>query len=184
VSETRVRMTANDLLSLPDDGKHYELVEGELIEMSPAGGEHGFVAGRAFLRLGTFIEQSELGGAVFAAETGFHIAHDPDTVRAPDVAYVGEARLAQARVAGFPRLVPDLVVEVVSPGDSASEVQAKVDDWLRAGAQLVWVMYPTLRSMVVHLPGGEARVLHADDELRGEPVLPGFSRRVADFFQR
>jgi Uma2 family endonuclease len=182
MAKTRALMTADQLLRLPDTGPRYELVAGELIEMAPPGGEHGYVANRAQYRLNLFLDQHGLGGAVFAAETGFRIRRDPDTVRGPDAAYVAQERLAQARVAGYPDLAPDLVVEVVSPGDTASEIHTKVMEWLGAGTRLVWVLYPRGRSVVVHRPGGEARVLQADEVLDAEPVLPGFSCRVADLF--
>ena len=182
MAETSVRMTAEDLLRLPDTGKHYELIAGELQEMPPAGGEHGYVAGSVLHRLRSFLENSRIGGALFAAKTGFCIIRDPDTVRAADVAYVAQARLPQARVPEYPELAPDIVVEVVSPSDTASEVQAKVDDWLRAAAQLVWVLYPASQSATVYRPSGEARVLHADDDLDGEPVLPAFSCRLGGLF--
>lgn len=180
MAETRTRMTADDLFRLPESGKRYELVAGELVEMAPPGGEHGYVAARVLYHLSAFIAQHNVGGAVFAAETGFQIARDPDVVRAPDVAYVAEPRLSQARVPGYPTLAPDLVVEVVSPNDTAEQVHAKVEDWLRAGTQLVWVLYPATRSAVSYRPDGEARVLHEADTLSGEPVLPGFSCRLAD----
>ncbi len=182
MTETRTRLTADEFLRLPNNAMRHELVAGELIEMVPPGGEHGYVGGRALFRLGLFVEQSGVGGAVFAAETGFRIARDPDTVRAPDAAYVSQGRLGQARVAGYPEMAPDLVVEVVSPGDTASEVQEKVQEWLRAGSQLVIVLYPQQRSAVVYRAGGIAQVLSPGDTLTGDPVLPGFSCPLADFF--
>jgi Uma2 family endonuclease len=129
-----------------------------------------------------FVEQSGIGGAVFAAETGFKIDHDPDTVRTPDVAYVGPERLAEARVRGFPTIAPDLAVEVVSPNDTRAEVREKVADWLRAGVRLVWTLYPASRSATVHEPDAEPRTLQADDTISGDPALPGFTCRVADLF--
>jgi Uma2 family endonuclease len=160
-----------------------ELIAGELHEMPPAGGEHGFVGGRALGQLQLFLDQhSEIGGGLFAAETGFRLARDPDTVRAPDVAYVGAERLARARVPGFPELAPDLVVEVVSPNDTAAEVQRKMDEWIAAGVSLAWVMYPSTRSVMVYGPNGDIRQLHANDMLDGESVLPGFRCRVGDMF--
>jgi Uma2 family endonuclease len=182
MAETRTLMTADQLLRMPNDGWRYELVAGELRRMAPAGGEHGYVGIRATRLLDRFIEKEQLGGSLFAAETGFRIFTSPDTVRAADVAYVGPERLDQARVRGYPNFAPDLVVEVVSPGDTASEVHEKVMEWLEAGARLVWALYPRTRSVVVHRPGGEARVLRADDTLDAEPVLPGFSCRVGDLF--
>jgi Uma2 family endonuclease len=183
MTATGIRMTADELMCLPDRGKRYELIAGELHEMAPAGGEHGYVAIETAYRLRDFLAQHpEVGGAFFGAETGFRIARDPDTVRAPDVAYVAAARLPQARVRGYPELAPDLVVEVVSPNDTAGEIQAKVDEWLQAGARLVWVLYPSTRSATAYQADGTAQLLHADDSLHGEPVLPGFVCRLGDLF--
>jgi Uma2 family endonuclease len=177
-------MTADELLRLPHDGWRYELIDGELHRMAPAGGEHGFVGGTALRRLGTFLDQHpEVGGALFAAETGFRLSRDPDTVRAPDVAYITQERLPLARVPGYPEMAPDLLVEVVSPNDTAAEIQSKVDEWLRAGAQIVWVLYPTNRTAMVYGTDGAARLLHADDTLHGEPALPGFTCRLGDLFE-
>ena len=137
MAATGIRMTAEELFALPDNGMRRELVAGELIEMPPAGGDDGYVGVRAVHRLAASLERHpEVGGALFAAETGFRIARDPDTVRAPDVAYVREERIAKARVRGFPNLAPDLVVEVVSPNDTAAEIQQKIGEWLAAGVRL------------------------------------------------
>ncbi len=182
MAETRTHMTADELLRLPDTGMRYELADGELIEKPPAGGEHGFTGGRAHVELGWAIKRLGLGGAVFTSDTGFRLSRDPDTVRAADVAYVAEPRLARARVPGYTELAPDLVVEVVSPGDTGPEVQAKVDGWLRGGTRLAWALDPATRSAVVHEPGVPPRVLYADDTLHGEPVVPGFACRVGDLF--
>jgi Uma2 family endonuclease len=181
--QTGTRMTAEELLRLPDDGKRYELVAGELHAMPPAGGEHGFIGGRASRRIGRFLdEHPDVGGEICTSDTGFRLARNPDTVRAPDAAYVSAERLPMALVRGYPEMAPDLVVEVVSPSDTASEVQAKVGEWLRAGSRLVWVLYPATRTAMTYQPDGAARVLHADDTLTGEPVLPGFACRVGELF--
>jgi Uma2 family endonuclease len=183
MTATGLRMTADDLLRLPSNGKRYELVDGELREMSPAGADHGFVALEAAFRLRLFLaEHPEIGGRLFAAGTGFRLTRDPDTVRAPDVAYVAADQLARARVPGYPDLAPDLVVEVVSPNDTASEIQAKIDQWLQAGARLAWVIYPATRTATVYRPDGTAQLLHEADALSGESVLPGFTCRLGDLF--
>jgi Uma2 family endonuclease len=183
MTATGISMTADELLALPDNGVRRELVAGELHEMPPAGGDHGYVAIEAAYRLRFYLEtHPEIGGGLFAAETGFRLTRDPDTVRAPDVAYVREERLSEARVRGFPELAPDLVVEVVSANDCAGEIQQKTDEWLRAGVLLVWVLYPTTRSAMAYQADGSVVLLHADDALHGEPVLPGFSCRVGDLF--
>ena len=183
MTATGIRMTADELLRLPDNGMRRELIAGELHEMPPAGGDHGYVGLEIAYRLRHFLAQNpEVGGGFFAAETGFRLTRDPDTVRAPDVAYVDEARLAQARARGYPELAPNLVVEVVSPNDTAGEIQQKTEEWLRAGVQIVWVLYPETRSAMAYQADGSVALLHADDTLHGEPVLPGFSCRVDDLF--
>jgi Uma2 family endonuclease len=183
MTDTGLKMTADDLMRLPDRGVRYELIAGELHEMPPAGGEHGFVGGRASRRLGAFLDQHpDVGGELFISEAGFRVARNPDTVRAPDLAYVAAERVLQARVPGYVDLAPDLAVEVVSPNDTTGEIQAKVDEWLRAGSRLVWVLYPSTQTAMSYQPDGAARLLHAEDILTGEPVLPGFRCRVGDLF--
>jgi Uma2 family endonuclease len=173
-------LTADDLLRMTDDGMRHELIRGELRSMPPAGGEHGYVAGEILGHTREFVRQDQLG-FVFAAETGFHIESDPDTVRAPDVAFVSTERLA-GPAKGYPALAPDLAVEVVSPGDSRREVDAKARYWLRCGSRMVWVVFLSPRSARVYRPGQEAQVLTENDTIDGGDVLPGFSCRVADFF--
>ena len=175
-------MTAEDLLELPADHMRHELVEGELRTMSPAGGEHGRVALAIGARILQHVDEHSLGLA-FAAETGFVLRRRPDTVRAPDVAFVAVDRLAQGAGRGFPELAPDLVVEVVSPSDRASEVAEKAAMWLDAGVRLVWVVDPQARLAAVHHPGGLVTVLREDAVLDGEDVLPGFRLPLAPLFE-
>jgi Uma2 family endonuclease len=171
--QTHVPMTAQELAELPDDGTRHELVEGVLRTMTPAGGEHGRTGARLLVRMGAFVERERLG-ELFTAETGFLLRRDPDTVRAPDVAFVRTECAPQARVPGFPALAPDLVAEVVSPSDRAVEVAGKALAWLDAGVRLVWVVDPQNRTVTVHRPGGTT-VLRGTDQLSGEDVLPGFA---------
>lgn len=166
-------MTAEQVYELPEDGTRRELVEGVLQTMSPAGGEHGRIAARLLIRVGVFVQAQRLG-EVFAAETGFVLGRGPDTVRAPDVAYVRGERVPQARISGFPPLAPDLVAEVVSPHDRAVDVTKKALAWLDAGVRVVWVVDPDNRTVTVHRPGG-ASVLRGSDVLRDEDVLSGFA---------
>ena len=150
--------------------------------MTPAGGRRGRVAHRVGLVIGNHVLDRGLG-RVFAAETGFLLRRDPDTVRAPDVAFVSGERLGTGEIpAGFLEMAPDLAVEVVSPGDSATAVQAKVDDWLAAGTRLVWVVDPGARSVTVHRPAGAAAVVPEAGTLDGAPVFPDFRVRVRDLF--
>lgn len=187
VSVAKTSVTADELSALSArlsaEGKRTELVRGDLIVMAPAGGRHGQVAHTFALFIGMHVRDRDLG-RVFAAETGFVLRRNPDTVRAPDVALVAAERLGTAETpAGFLDLAPDLAVEVVSPGDSAAAVRAKVRDWLEAGTQLVWVAYPETRSVAVHRRGCPDEVLHEADVLRGDPVLEGFTVRVRDLFE-
>jgi Uma2 family endonuclease len=112
---------------------------------------------------------------VFAAETGFQLATDPDTVRAPDVAFVARDRLPLSGTTGYPALAPDLAVEVLSPGDRPGEVLTKVADWLSAGTRLVWVVDPERRMARVYRRDGSESILAVDGVLEGEDVLPGFA---------
>ena len=150
MTETGTRMTAEELLRLPENGKRYELVGGELREMVPAGARHGDVAMTLGILLGQHVRAERLG-RVLAAETGFRISRDPDTVRAPDVSFVSRERVPPGGPPdGYWELAPDLAVEVVSPNDTAAEVQSKAQMWLESGVRLVWVVYPDTRSVVVH----------------------------------
>jgi len=158
-----------------------ELVRGELITMTPAGFDHGRVANRISVRVGSFVEQNSLG-IVATAEAGFQIGHDPDTVRAPDVAFVAAARVPAAGCPAFFQGPPDLAVEILSPSDRASEVLAKVQDWLKSGCQAVWLLDPQSRTVAVHRSGREVLVLGESEALSGGDLLPGFSVAVAEIF--
>jgi Uma2 family endonuclease len=161
--------------------QHCELIAGELVMMSPAGFDHGRFALRIGAALDSFVTLRRLG-VVVGAETGFQIARDPDTVRAPDVAFVRAERIPSGGVKGFFQGPPDLAVEVVSPGDRMSEVTAKAQDWLRAGCLLVWVVDPETQNVSIYRSGREVAVVTESDALTGEDVLPGFSTPVRDFF--
>jgi len=158
-----------------------ELVRGELIMMTPAGFEHGCVEAVLAGILRDFVKTRGTG-RVTGAETGFQIARNPDTVRAPDVAFVRAERVPAALPRGFFPGPPDLAVEVLSPDDRAGEVLAKVRDWLEAGCRAVWVVDPKTRTVSVHDSPNRALILAATDTLSGGDVLPGFSVPGAEIF--
>jgi Uma2 family endonuclease len=175
-------ITAEELSSLPDDGYRYELVRGELRKMPPAGGDHGSTAMNIAGPLHQYIRSHKLG-QVFAAETGFVLGRNPDTVRAPDVAFVRRERIeAVGKVSGYWPGAPDLAVEVISPGDLYTEVAEKVADWLAAGTALVWVVDPRRRTVTIHAGTTQMRTLSIEDTLDGEPVVPGWRLDVVDIF--
>jgi Uma2 family endonuclease len=176
-----VPMTSEQLLELPDDGWRYELRRGELIRMSPTGAVHGDVTGELSARMRLYAREHRLG-RVFGAETGFRLSAAPDTVRAPDVAFVHTERLAGGVPEGYFEGAPDIAVEVVSPSDRAADVREKVAEYLAAGSQLVWVVYPRLRGVSVFRADGSTGELTASDVLVGEDVLPGFRCPVNDLF--
>lgn len=179
--------TAKDLWVLShlpeNEGKHLELSEGMLIEMSPAGGKHGGIAMRIAAAVFSFVNNHQLGH-VTAAETGYILFNNPDgkdTVRAPDVGFITRANLPKGLPDGYVPAVPDLAVEVVSPGDDADEVQLKVSEYLKHGTKLVWVAYPKSKTVMTHTKT-EVRTLSIDDTLDGGDVLTGFMLPVKDIF--
>ena len=175
--------TAEELFHLPTVGRRLELVKGKVYEMAPAGGRHGYTAMNTGIIIGGHVRANGLG-RVFAAETGFILRRDPDTVRAPDVAFVAQSRLSVDDIPdSFIELVPDLVVEVVSPGDTRREVQEKIEDWLRAGVRLVWAIYPVTRTATVHRSRDDITHLTENDMLDGEDVVPGFTCRLGEMFE-
>ena len=166
-------MTAEDLLTLPDDGMRHELINGELRTMAPAGGPHGSDGMRIVAPVSSHVYANDLGWA-FLAETGFVLRRDPDTVRAPDFAFIRADRWPEEGLPeGYVTIPPDLVLEVVSPGDTATEVREKVDEWLRFGVGAVWVLYPGPR-MDVYLGDGRVQTYGPEDEVDGGEALPGF----------
>jgi Uma2 family endonuclease len=175
-------MTAQELLEYRHEPYRQELVGGRLYEMEPPGAEHGRVAMVIGALLYEHVERAGLGVA-FASEVGFHLASEPDTVRAPDVAFIARERVPGT---GIPRGYwpgpPDLAVEVISPNDRASAVEAKALDWLGAGTRAVVVVDPRLLTAMVYRARHDIRILTADEPLELGDVVPGWSPLVGEFF--
>jgi Uma2 family endonuclease len=175
-------MTAEELLRYRHEPYRQELIEGRLHEMEPTGAEHGVVEGRIYALLARHVDAANLG-TTFVGDVGFQIASEPDTVRAPDVAFVARERVAATGIPrGFWPGPPDLAVEVVSPGDTHSEVQGKALQWLAAGARAVVAVDPPRRTATVYRARDDIRVLDADEQLDLGDVVPGWSPRVGAFF--
>ncbi len=174
-------VTAGELLQIDAPGKRTELVRGRLRVSEPPGSRHGAVSLELAALLANHVKAQGLG-RVFAAETGFQLARDPDTVRAADVAFVSTDRLPSPLPAGYASLAPDLAVEVLSPGERPAAVLSKVADWLDAGSRLVWVIDPArAQARIYRADGSESYVDHSG-ALDGEDVLPGFACELADLF--
>jgi Uma2 family endonuclease len=182
ITTEKRKYTIEDLWELSHrTDKRLELVRGELRELAPANFEHGLVAGKLQVLVGQFVLSQRLGYVV-TAETGFVLSEQPATVRAPDMAYVSRERVGESNVQRFADFAPDLVAEVVSPSDTFSSVAEKVEDWLSAGVRIVWVIDPATKTVRVHRLGQPTQVLHEQDTLSGEDVLPGFACRVSELF--
>ena len=176
-------MTADELLVMPDDGFVYELIKGELIKVSPPTGyEHGLVTMNIAGPLYAHVEENNLG-KVCAAETGFLSHRNPDTVRAADVAFIRRERIERAgSVKGYWIGAPDLAVEVLSPSDTVAHIEGKVEQWLKAGTTLVWVVSPQLHTVTAYRSLLEVVALTEQDALDGSDVVPGFTLPVAKVF--
>lgn len=173
-------LTADEFWQLPEDGRRCELVHGEVVETMPPGAKHGAIAARMSRLLLNWLENGP--GGYVGVEAGFMLARDPDTVRAPDVAYVAAARIPAGGVPeGFWPLAPDLAVEVVSPAEAADEVREKVRSYLAAGVLEVWLVFPRTREVLIHTPDGIGRAYDATAALTSA-LLPGFVCPLADLF--
>ena len=176
-------ITAEELERMPEGDDRVELVRGEVVREPPAGYMHGRIAIDIIRHLLCFIDSHGLG-QLTTADTGFILSHDPDTVRAPDVAYISAVHTASQRDRdGFFDGAPDLAVEVVSPDDTLEKVEGKVLDYLQAGSKLVWVIHPKTETVTVYRPSGEVKVLTINDTLEGGEMLPGFELAVKDIFE-
>jgi Uma2 family endonuclease len=175
-------ITAEELLCMPDDGYRYELVKGELRKTAPAGYLHGRIAINVTTPLDRHVRAHALG-TVYAAGTGFKLASNPDVVRAPDVAFVRRERVEEVGdVEGYWPGAPDLAVEVISPGDTYTEVQDKVCDWLEAGTKMVILVMPRRRAVTVYRSLSDIVMLGETDTLEGGDVVPGWRIPVRELF--
>ena len=175
-------LTADDFLAMPDDGKNYELVKGELVEMPSPGFMHEFVTAQFISNFNYFVRRNNLG--IVVGGPGIYIERGPDTVRAPDCAFVSHERITaplpdRGYVFG---LIPDLAVEVVSPDYPTAGAQARARMWLDAGVRLALLAYIATREIVAYGEDGTVRRFGSGDVFDCEPVLSGFTCPVADIF--
>jgi Uma2 family endonuclease len=177
-------LTAEEFAQLPEppDGSKQELVRGEIVVTPPPGFRHGRVQIRVGVLLETWARSRQAGRST--VESGLVTEEGPDTVRGPDVAFWSFDRLpAGQEPIGYPEVAADVCVEVVSPSNTRRGMRTKVREYLTRGVRVVWVVDPEARTVAVYHQPGEGRVLWDDATLTDEEVLPGFSCRVAEFFE-
>ena len=178
MSTTTHLMTAQELFNLDDRSRRYELIKGELLTMSPPGEEHGSIIINLASLLSTHVKRTNLGR--LTAESGFKLESDPDTVLAPDIAFVARDR-AGTRSSFYRSGPPDLAVEVLSPSDTIPKVDRKTALWLELGAKSVWNVNPRKRTVEVNRADGQKKLFHENDELVDDTV-PGFRIKVSEIF--
>lgn len=163
-------------------GKDFELVRGKVVPMAPTSPEHGDTDSNLHLKLGAHVKERQLGKVYL--NTGFILFRNPDVIRGPDQAFVSRARIDQhpPPESGFWPLAPDLVVEVVSPNDTAEDVALKVSEYLAAGVRMVWVVYPRQHQVHQFRPGSDPRILTGEALLDGDDVVPAFRIKLDEIW--
>lgn len=174
-------LSSQDLWRIVADGGRYELYRGELIPMTPVGLEHGRVVARLVRILDEYVSRNRLGAV--CTEVGFELFRDPDITLAPDIAFIETSRLPTGAAAKtFVPFPPDLAVEVLSPSDTATETMRKIETYLNAGVQLVWVVDPGTQRVAVYRSLRDVKVLTPEHDLDAEEIIPGFRTKVSAIF--
>ena len=176
--------TDEAFMALPDDSHHYEIISGELIDMGNSGALHGYVCSTLMILLGGYVRQQNLG-AMLDSSTAFKMKNG--NKRSPDIAFFAKERLQGMTVlpSGYLDGAPDLVVEVLSPGNTVEEIDDKLTEYFENGSRLAWVINPIQHYVLVYRSAQEPdRLLKSMDSLDGEEVIPNFTLAVADLFQK
>ena len=175
-------ITADELLLMPKiDGRRFELIRGVLIEKMATGDPHGEAVALTTISVGNY-SIAHRHGVVRAGDPGYWLDRNPDTVRAPDIAWFAPGRLPPG-LKGYPEIIPDLTIEIKSPGNSWPEIAAKAYMWLSYGAQQAWVGDPETVTFRLYRPHAAPLILVPDDILDGGDLLPGFAAAVRDLLR-
>ena len=163
----------------------YELIEGELVARTRTDNEHGAVCGRFIRVLGGFSTQTNQKARIVDSSAAFYTRGDDKTARKPDVAFTFYSHLPATvqSVEDYMRVPPDLIVEVISPGNGATEIEEKTQEWFAFGAKLVWLVFPNSKRIHVYPNPNQSYILRAADKIEGRDVLPGFEAPVMAFFE-
>jgi Uma2 family endonuclease len=175
-------LTLEEFSQLPDDGVRHEISEGELITIPGPKSLHRRIVRKVFKVIETALEKSDYGEAI--PEAGYVLSNDPVTVRQPDVSVLSTERIQSTAPDDYFEGAPELAVEVVSPSDSAEDLEIKLEQYLQSGAKEVWILYPRTRRLHLFRPGNQLRMLDETQTLDAAELLPGFSVKVADVFFR
>jgi Uma2 family endonuclease len=171
-----------DWLHRPENqGKHFELVRGKVVEMSRPGERHSLVCGNVVWVLNNYVRQHRRG-RVLSNDPGILVERDPDTVRGPDVVFMDDAKAYDQLNPKFTEGTPALAVEVLSPNDRVGKVTKRIGEYLRAGVRLIWIIDPETCDVSVHRPGVTFEVFESDQELSGYDILPGLTCRLSELF--
>lgn len=183
ISETVQEPITGDAFFQMQDTGGCELVQGRVIRVSPASKRHGAIAMTIGALLYTHVKKHKLG-KTYAAETGVYIQRNPDTVRAPDAMFISNEREAQSNdPIKFIDIAPDLAVEVLSPNDTWTEVETKIEEYFSAGVRLIWAIDPKQEIVAIYHPNGERIRLTKTDTLTGSDVLPDFAVPITEIFE-
>lgn len=176
------RITPEQLLALPDR-ERYELVNGELVELPARSLEGAAIGNRLGARLQTFVDAHDLGVVMNSDASYQCFEDDPNRIRRPDVSFIRKGRLGMEQFEhGHCLIAPDFAVEVVSPSDILYDVEEKIEEYLTAHVELVWMISPKSRTVTVYRLHGKSERFEDDATLTGESVLPGFEVRLSELF--
>ncbi|MBX3055478.1 MAG: Uma2 family endonuclease [Anaerolineae bacterium] len=173
-------ITGEELYAMGDIGPS-ELVKGEIKYLMPTGHPHGYIENIIGALLYIYSKTHPIGRAL-SGEVGIYTRRNPDTVRAADVAFISHKRLAQAQTEGYLNVAPELVVEIMSPTNTWSEVQKKLAEYFAVGVLMVWVVDPQLEQIHVYRSPEQMKLLRKEDRLVGDDVLPGFQVELTEIF--
>jgi Uma2 family endonuclease len=178
---TTAAIILEELARMPEDGLRHEIDEGELLVTTRPNFRHGAIQANVIGILRDYVRHNKLGKVL--SESGFILGRKPEILRGPDVAFVSNDRLKDIASDGWPELGPDLVVEIVSPSDTARQIDRKVHQFLAAETRAVWLVYPDTKSVHIFEPGGAARIVEFDGIVSSPAALAGFELAVRDVFE-
>lgn len=181
VAPTDAKLITGDDLAAMDDSESCELVEGRIVRMGPTGDEHGGIELNIAAEILEFVREHNLG-KVRVGEVGIYTGRDPDTIRAADVLFISHERYAQKRSESYLDIAPDLIVEILSPNDSLTDVTQKMREYFAIGVRLIWVVDPKARKVYAYRSLTDVREFNENDNLPGDEVLVGFAVKVAQLF--